>query len=124
MAEKKSYSMSGAVIRVCILACMGVSLQHPAWAALDCNTVTQQITSCATYLTEGTPVPQEDSSCCQGVRSLYGDATTTDERQQICTCLKNEANNYNLNDTALQSLPSNCGLQLSFTITRNIDCSS
>lgn len=94
---------------------MGVFLHQPASAAMDCNTIIQQITSCAAYLTQGTPVPQEDSSCCQGVQSLYGDATTTEEIQQICTCLKNEAINYNLNDRALESLPSNCGLQLSFT---------
>lgn len=126
MTEKESGScMSGrGVISVCIFTFMGVILQQAAWAAIDCDTVIQEITPCSTYLTQGTPLPLKDSSCCHGVQRVYGDATTRDERRQTCTCIKNEAINYDLNGTALQNLPSACGLHLSFTITKDIDCST
>ncbi|XP_057862034.1 non-specific lipid-transfer protein 6-like [Cryptomeria japonica] len=72
--------------------------------APDCNTASKYLTPCSNYLTKGSPLPKINDPCCQGVRRLYKQGATQQERQQICQCLKNSATNLKLNDKAVASL--------------------
>ncbi|GLJ04859.1 hypothetical protein SUGI_0004940 [Cryptomeria japonica] len=89
----------------------------------ECGRAIQAISPCLSYLINGQSVPEKNSPCCRGVTNLYAHATSTPLIQRVCNCIKTAASTYNLNDQALQNLAPACGLHLSFTISKNIDCS-
>jgi len=93
-----------------------------AEAVIPCNTLQITVAPCLAYLTgpDGAPVPQP---CCDGVRRINDQAKSTPDRQAACTCLKNTASKIpGLNAARLAALPANCGVNLPFKITPDIDC--
>ncbi|OVA01614.1 hypothetical protein BVC80_9073g49 [Macleaya cordata] len=57
------------------------------------------------YLIGG--VPQAAVGCCNGVKQLKAMATTTPDKRQTCTCVKEAASHYqNIKDDVATGLPS------------------
>ncbi|CAM8974048.1 unnamed protein product [Rhodiola kirilowii] len=74
------------ITAVAVLLCMMAAAPY-ASAAITCSTVARALSPCIAYAkgSGGTPpVP-----CCQGIRGLVAQATTTPDRQAACRCLKN-----------------------------------
>lgn len=108
------------------MICMGglimcMFLISPHANAITCNTVYSDLYPCLSYVTGTGPL---QASCCNGVRSLYGAAQTTIDRQNVCSCLKQVASSgtgsVNLNNAA--ALPGQCGVTLPYKISPSIDC--
>ena len=91
--------------------------------ALTCAQVQNAVLPCATYLTGGgTTVP---AACCSGIRSLNSAANNTPDRQTACRCLVSAVKSLptTVNPSVLSGLPAKCGVNLSYQISPNIDCS-
>jgi len=81
----------------------------------DCLDVVQSILPCIEYITtpgeSNPPAP-----CCNAMKSLNG------ERQDVCRCLKENLFLLpGLNLAALAALPNNCGVNLPYQITPDMD---
>ncbi|KAJ9558456.1 hypothetical protein OSB04_013070 [Centaurea solstitialis] len=90
-------------------------------AAIPCNKVITFLTPCASYLQSGDGMPP--SACCEGAKALMASASTTADRQAACSCLKSASEDIDLNLGLAASIPVNCGIDLGFTISPNVDCS-
>ncbi|PHU09424.1 Non-specific lipid-transfer protein [Capsicum chinense] len=80
---------------------------------------------CLSYLMGGSNQAAVPAGCCSGIQSLYTAASTTPDRQGVCSCLKSGAaslgNNIDTNKAA--TLLSKCGVPFPYKISANIDCS-
>ncbi|XP_021291348.1 non-specific lipid-transfer protein 3-like [Herrania umbratica] len=105
-----------------LVVCMVVSATLQARAAVTCGDVMRDLTPCVSYVQYGGPLP---NTCCNGVKTLYGEAQTSADRQNVCKCIKSAVNgfsysNFNLGQAA--GLPGKCGLHLPYTISPSTDC--
>lgn len=111
------------MFKLLCLCLMGLVLLAPQGeAAIACSSVYTSLYPCLSYVMGNSPLNQ---GCCNGVRSLYGAAKTSGDRQSVCTCLKSLASNGGgtVNFNNAQNLPGQCGVKLPYKITPNIDCS-
>ncbi|KAJ4704246.1 Non-specific lipid-transfer protein [Melia azedarach] len=106
------------------LACflLAASALIMAKADITCQQVVSDLTPCISYVSNGGAVPV---NCCNGVRTLYGAAQTTVDRQNVCKCLKSAVSGisytgFNLGLAA--GLPSKCGLNIPYKISPSTDC--
>ncbi|KAF3447961.1 hypothetical protein FNV43_RR08668 [Rhamnella rubrinervis] len=110
-----------------LLVCMGVMLMvvcapSKARALVTCNQVVGYLTPCIPYVQNGGAVPV---NCCNGIKTLYGLAQTTQDRQGVCNCLKQVVKNvpYTGPNVGLAAgLPSKCGLNIPYKISPSTDC--
>ncbi|KAJ4706077.1 Non-specific lipid-transfer protein [Melia azedarach] len=91
-------------------------------AETDCTTVTTLISSCSTFISDGSPDPFPGSPCCEAMTSLNLISNSTDNRPFVCRCLMGLINTYTPNATAIATLPGFCGVSLGFTVDPNTDC--
>jgi len=107
-------------VMVALTAMLYVAM--PAQADVSCEQVRGFLATCVPYLTDGGDNdPAEE--CCNGVRNLNAMAPTTNDRRAACDCVKQAASRYpNINEDAASSLPAKCGVQISFPISRNVNC--
>ncbi|KAJ8555422.1 hypothetical protein K7X08_012918 [Anisodus acutangulus] len=91
-------------------------------AAIPCSTVLNGLIACLSYVVSGGKVPP---TCCRGIKSLYGAAKTTADRQSVCSCLKIAASSVNgINFKNAAALPGKCGVKnIPFKISPKADCS-
>jgi len=87
--------------------------------AISCKDVITDLAPCLSYLTIGGSV---SSACCGGVRSILGAAGTTLEKQTVCNCLKEVANNFGINFSYAEALPGLCGVSVSYKISYSTNC--
>uniref|UniRef100_A0ACD5XYF1 Uncharacterized protein n=1 Tax=Avena sativa TaxID=4498 RepID=A0ACD5XYF1_AVESA len=93
-----------------------------ASAAVSCGDVTSAIAPCMSYATGKAATPS--AGCCSGVKSLNGKASTAADRRTACGCLKTLAgSSKSLNMGNAASIPSKCGVTVSFPISSSVDCS-
>ncbi|KAM7263111.1 hypothetical protein ACFE04_000794 [Oxalis oulophora] len=106
------------VVLVCILmASTSVTLSN---AATSCNQLGAKLKSCDSYLM-GHGDPSE--ACCDSFKTVYKSTTTKEDRQFICTCLKEASGSANDDQKYYAlNLPSKCGVNLK--IDANADCKS
>ncbi|XP_058073776.1 non-specific lipid-transfer protein 1-like [Magnolia sinica] len=90
-------------------------------AAIKCSDVVKALTPCVNYLKNGNGTPT--SACCNGANKLNSLATTSSDRQTVCSCLKTAAQNINPNDAAAKALPGSCGITLPSPVSKTVDCS-
>ncbi|KAI3867072.1 hypothetical protein MKW92_032426 [Papaver armeniacum] len=65
------------------------------------------------------------TACCDGVKQIKVLATTTDEKSQACSCVKDAVNKcQNIKKDAASRLPTKCGVTLAYPISKNIDWST
>ncbi|KAE9590487.1 putative plant lipid transfer protein/Par allergen [Lupinus albus] len=90
-------------------------------ATLSCSDVIKDLKPCISYLVSGSGKPPE--ACCIGAKALASSATNSEDKKAACNCIKSTAKSITLNSQLAQSLPGNCGISLSITISPNADCS-
>ncbi|KAL2500378.1 Non-specific lipid-transfer protein 3 [Forsythia ovata] len=112
---------SGNVKAICLVL-IAVALVAPlAEAAVSCGTVVSNLRPCLPYVQGGNVVP---AACCGGIKSLYGAAKTTQDRQSVCNCLKSLAGSYSgINFGKAAGLPGKCGVSIPYKIAPSTDCS-
>lgn len=104
------------------LAMMCMILGTPlANAALSCGQIQLTAAPCIAYVrSPGGAVP---GPCCNGLRTLNSEASTTPDRQGACRCLKSTVLSLpGVNYAALAGLPGKCGINLPYKVTPSIDC--
>nr|CAB3468134.1 unnamed protein product [Digitaria exilis] len=113
---------TSATLAVLLLAALAVQQQLavPARAAITCPDVVNDMEPCLSFLQGGATFPS--AACCAGVRAVYAAADSTEARRDTCECLKNAYNQINAQLGAAQALPRDCGLNLGYTITPEINC--
>jgi hypothetical protein len=89
--------------------------------AFDCEQAKTSVYPCGMFLIGVAAEPS--TSCCSGVEKLKSSTPTVDDRRAACECLKEAASHYPfLREDLAASLPKLCNVDISFTISRNIDC--
>ncbi|KAL6508094.1 hypothetical protein OROGR_024289 [Orobanche gracilis] len=94
----------------------------PADAAISCSTVANDLLPCINYVLYGGP-PVPPASCCQGIKTLYGQASAPADRQAVCSCLKSVAGSAT--PTVVENaaaLPAKCGVSIPYKISPSTDC--
>ncbi|XP_051131038.1 non-specific lipid-transfer protein 3-like [Andrographis paniculata] len=90
----------------------------------SCGAVTSTLAPCYEFVVGGGgPGDKPTDSCCQGVRKLYREAASRDDRRTVCECLKRvtrAASPTTLRNA--KTLPHACGVSLPFEITPQLDC--
>ncbi|MBA0773681.1 hypothetical protein Gotri_008938, partial [Gossypium trilobum] len=107
------------MIRVLMLLSWATSI---GGSAVECTTVTELISFCATFISNGSPDPYPGTPCCEAVTNLYMMTHSTDNRRSLCGCLMGLVTANNSNSTAIATLPGFCGVPLGFTIGPDTDC--
>ncbi|KAJ0574137.1 putative plant non-specific lipid-transfer protein/Par allergen [Helianthus annuus] len=110
-----------AVVVAVVFYCLVVVAPYVVEGALTCEQVVSDLAPCGTYLINGGTV---STDCCNGVKSLNGAATTTDDRQTVCKCTEQTATTLpGVKIENVRSLPGKCGLNIDFDISLDTDCS-
>ncbi|KAK6918232.1 Bifunctional inhibitor/plant lipid transfer protein/seed storage helical domain [Dillenia turbinata] len=55
--------------------------------APSCGTVSTDLASCLSYI-KSSNEPNPSAACCNGVKTLAGEAKSKGDRQAICNCVK------------------------------------
>lgn len=101
-----------------------VALAPPqAEAAMSCNTVATALTPCLNFVLNGGAAPP--TTCCEGIKTLYKEASATADRQAVCSCLKSVAGSATptiISNAAV--LPGKCGVSIPYKISPSTDCST
>ncbi|KAH6769357.1 lipid transfer protein 6 [Perilla frutescens var. frutescens] len=117
-------AMTWLVLAAVSMVVAALALPPQAEAAVSCNMVVSDLSPCLNYVVYGGAAPPP-LNCCQGIRSLYNQATATADRQAVCSCLKSVANSATpaiINNAA--ALPSKCGVSIPYKISPSTDCST
>ncbi|KAL4381879.1 hypothetical protein AHAS_Ahas04G0177600 [Arachis hypogaea] len=108
---------------ICIaLVCMTLITSVPKTKAVSCMQVVQQLTPCISYVENGGAVSPQ---CCNGIRTLLSLAPARQDRQTVCTCIKNAIRGINFNQNTLNlaaGLPSKCRVNIPYQISPSVDC--
>ncbi|KAL1550768.1 putative non-specific lipid-transfer protein 14 [Salvia divinorum] len=104
------------------MAVIVVLSAFPAGASTDCGTVMALVSSCSSFVKDGSPDPIPGSPCCIAMTTLNNVADSADNRRSVCRCLMDLITSNNPNATAIATLPGFCGVSLGFTIDPNTDC--
>lgn len=94
-------------------------------AAMSCTTVANDLSPCINYVLYGAANAPPPANCCTGIKTLYAQAQSTPDRQQVCSCLKSVASSASatvINNAA--SLPGKCGVSIPYKISPSTDCST
>ncbi|KAK6142277.1 hypothetical protein DH2020_022625 [Rehmannia glutinosa] len=114
--------VKGTIFLVFVVLSAGVFLLEPAAEAFSCSDMSPAVMQCAPFALGA--VSQPSGGCCNEVSRLVGLASTTNDRQQACNCLKALAPQYpGAVDSNLLSIPQKCGVSLHFSLSRDTDCS-
>ncbi|KAJ8550769.1 hypothetical protein K7X08_000139 [Anisodus acutangulus] len=106
---------------MCIAAMVMTMFTAHAEAYVTCGTVATDLSPCLDYVRMGGAIPV---TCCNGIRSLFSAASSTQDRQTVCSCLKSAAGAINgVNLQLAAALPSRCGVNIPYKISPSIDCS-
>ncbi|XP_019175614.1 PREDICTED: non-specific lipid-transfer protein 2B-like [Ipomoea nil] len=93
-------------------------------AQVTCDTVNSDLGPCVPYVIAGIG-NGPSSDCCDGLNSLLSAAATQPDRQTACSCLKSLATFISDEQLArAASIPDQCGANIPFTISRDVDCSA
>ncbi|XVE76857.1 hypothetical protein DITRI_Ditri13aG0014000 [Diplodiscus trichospermus] len=121
-AQGSKARMKGAIISVLVALAMVQFMAKPGEAAVTCQDVDSSLAPCVPYLSTGAGNPS--GPCCDGVRRIKDIAQTTPDKQAACNCAKDAAARMpSLKEDAAASLPAKCNVQVSFPISKSIDCS-
>ncbi|CAI9761909.1 unnamed protein product [Fraxinus pennsylvanica] len=105
-----------------LVVVIAVVVAPHAEAAISCGTVASTLSPCLNYVMYGGH--QVPPKCCANIKSLYGMAKTTTDRQSVCTCLHTvaaSASAASIKNAA--GLPSKCGVRIPYKISPSMDCS-
>ncbi|KAL6876436.1 hypothetical protein ACP4OV_013008 [Aristida adscensionis] len=91
-------------------------------AEVDCSGVLSGLSPCLDFVQGDDEQPS--AACCAGVNQLFDAGESVDDRQATCECLKSAYSQVNVDLSAAKSLPGDCGLSLTYTISPDMDCST
>lgn len=117
MRSRKSSIVSPLVPALMLILVLGPASD----AAISCSDVIKALRPCVNYLLSGSGKPP--ASCCAGAKSLASAASTPADMKSACECITSAAKQFNPNNQLAQALPANCGINLSFSVSPNTDCS-
>ncbi|XP_073017335.1 non-specific lipid-transfer protein 1-like [Primulina eburnea] len=120
-ARKTSLNPMSVALLVIIAAAL-IAPTPTAEAVVSCNSVLTTLSPCLNFVLVGGAVPPTD--CCYGVKSVANAATTKEDRQAVCSCLKSVASSATpsiINNAA--ELPGKCGVSIPYNISPSTDCS-
>ncbi|MED6219541.1 hypothetical protein PIB30_036701 [Stylosanthes scabra] len=106
------------------LSATTTTVPKAAAAAMSCSEAKNDVMPCLSYVMSGGPkVPQ---ACCNGIRTVYGAAQTTPDRQAVCYCIINSIKGvpfspFNVRNAA--AIPKQCAVNIPYQISPDIDCS-
>ncbi|GLT44973.1 hypothetical protein SLA2020_188420 [Shorea laevis] len=89
-------------------------------AAISCQDALVALLPWKPFVTGGSPSPS--APCCEGVSKLNSEASTTEERRELCRCLKDAAHGIGVIPERAKELPQKCGVNISVPIDPNINC--
>ncbi|XP_062151985.1 putative non-specific lipid-transfer protein 14 [Alnus glutinosa] len=114
--QKASTSIIGVLIisLATILACASA-----AATAIECSTVTTLVSTCSSFISDGSPDPLPGTPCCDAMVSV----NAIGDHRFVCRCMMGLITTNSPNATAIATLPGFCGVSLGFTIDPNTDCS-
>ncbi|KAG9443611.1 hypothetical protein H6P81_014951 [Aristolochia fimbriata] len=114
--EFRKITLVGMIILLCLWG--GAPVTE---GAMTCNRVVSALTPCIDFLRFG---GEPSSLCCTGLQGLNSAASTTADRQTVCSCIKRAADGVTgLVYENVVSLPSDCGLKVTYQISPSADCS-
>ncbi|KAK7340023.1 hypothetical protein VNO77_20715 [Canavalia gladiata] len=105
------------VVVMCMVVMMG---RAKMVESVTCGEVTQELMACIGYLMGQNGSPSQ--GCCEGVRKIIGEATTTSDRQTVCNCLKADANSYPINYNNAEALPAKCNVNIPYKLSPTTNC--
>ncbi|KAK7374041.1 hypothetical protein VNO80_07465 [Phaseolus coccineus] len=114
-------NMASLKVACMVVMCMGVLGAPMMVQAISCGDVTTDLAPCLSYLINGGAA---SDACCAGVRSILGAAGTTSDKQTVCNCLKDAANNFGINENYAQALPGLCNVSVPYKISRSTNCAN
>ncbi|CAJ1810301.1 unnamed protein product [Sphenostylis stenocarpa] len=114
-------TMASVKVACMVVMCMAVVGAPVMVQGVSCNDVTMNLAPCLPYLINGEAA---SDACCAGVRSTLGAAGTTSDKQTVCNCLKDAANNFGINDGYAQALPGLCKVNVPYKISRSTNCAN
>ncbi|KAL3358256.1 hypothetical protein AABB24_015414, partial [Solanum stoloniferum] len=106
----------------CLLVlCMVVLVAPDAQATLTCTDVNSYLIDCKPFLT----LTGYLGSCCDSIKKLNDAATTIDDQQIACDCLREYSTiTTDFNWVRVSSLPLVCHVRLPYLVKAKFDCSS
>ncbi|XP_059318660.1 non-specific lipid-transfer protein 1-like [Lycium ferocissimum] len=115
-------AISRKLVKPLSLLLLYIVIAARADAAITCSTVLNGLIPCLSFVVNGGKVPP---TCCRGIKSLYGVAKTTKDRQSVCSCLKIASSSVSgINFKNAAALPGKCGVKnIPFKISPKADCS-
>ncbi|CAN4106178.1 unnamed protein product [Withania somnifera] len=109
-------------VMMCITSIVMAMFAARADAYVTCQMVATDLYPCLGYVRAGGVIP---ATCCNGIRSLFGAASSTQDRQTVCNCLKAAAGAIGgVNLKLAASLPGKCGVNIPYKISPSINCST
>jgi hypothetical protein len=111
--QKASTVVIGVLMWVIIIAECG------SGAIIECSTVTSLVSTCSTFIANGSPDPLPGTPCCDAIVSL----NAIGDQRFVCGCMMGLISTNGPNATAIAILPGFCGVSLGFIIDPNTDCS-
>ncbi|XP_047169541.1 non-specific lipid-transfer protein 3-like [Vigna umbellata] len=107
-----------AIVSIVILLITGCEAQ----GSIKCPTVIEDVTPCVSFLKSNTKHPSDE--CCQGIKSLNGEAGSHENREAICLCLKQGlAAIGDYDPQRIPLVPKECGLSVTLPpIDDKTDC--
>lgn len=88
---------------------------------ISCFAAIPYLAPCLPYLTG---FGQPSSYCCVGATTLAQRADTTQNRRDLCGCLKKASAQFNVNADKAKQLPQLCNISLPFSFDPSIDCNT
>ncbi|KAF5200442.1 hypothetical protein FRX31_009970 [Thalictrum thalictroides] len=111
--------MKGVMI-IGLLVMLSMVLMVKPIEAITCPGVGPMVRSCMNYLVGITD--NLSRICCGRMWKIKTMMVTTDDKRQMCNCLKRTASGQKIKEAAIAALPARCGLLLPFTISKNMNC--
>ncbi|GLU15225.1 hypothetical protein SLE2022_317340 [Rubroshorea leprosula] len=91
-------------------------------ATISCPEAIITLTPRVPFLTGVSPSPS--AFCCEGVSKLNDEASTTQDRRELCNCLKGVAPSFGVNPEIAKELAPKCRVKTPVPIDPNIDCNT
>ncbi|XP_075499844.1 non-specific lipid-transfer protein 1-like [Primulina tabacum] len=121
-ARKTSLKAMWVTVLLVVTTAALIAPPPTAEAVISCNSVLTTLSPCLNFVMFGGDVPSTE--CCYGVKFVYNAATTKEDRQAVCSCLKSVANSATpsmIKNAA--EIPGKCGVSLPYVISPSTDCS-
>ena len=119
-AKRVTIAMGSRIVMLLAAALALLAAARVAESAVSCSQVYGQLNPCVSFMFYGTPL----RDCCSGINSVLRAAPSPDDRQAVCNCLKNAAQNVPMPAiAAAASIPQRCKISLPYEISPNVDCS-